>query len=86
MALKEIIFKITIASRIDIPLTTNEMRDNPIHEIYMAEYFEKLISIMYNPALGFDEEDFINLMKRKFMLLYKTNNVEKLERTIKLNN
>ena len=84
MALKEIIFKITIASRLDIPLTTTQIREYPTHEMYIAEYQEKLLSIMYNPADGFNEENFISSMKLKFQLLYKTENVEKLERTIKL--
>ena len=77
--MKELFFKVLIAEKINVPLSTNEMRTYPTFKMYLAEYHEKLINVMYKPAYGFKESDFIKLMTRKLCLKYKTTNVEYLE-------
>lgn len=84
MAMKELYFKVTIANKKNLPLSTKEIRDNPTFHMYMAEYDEKLINVMYTPAPGFDEFRFIRLMKAKLKNMYGTSIVEHLEQIKKL--
>jgi len=78
--MNELFFKVTIAHKIDLPLSLTEIRDNPTHEMYMADYEEKIINVMYTPAKGFDVDRFIQLMKRKLKKKFDTSLVEYLEK------
>ena len=78
--MKELYFKVLIAEKIDIPLSTAEMAQNPTFEMYWVQYHEKLINIMYHPANGLNEKKFIKLVTRKLILKFKTMNVEHLEK------
>ena len=84
MALNEIFFKVTIASRIDIPLSGDEFTRYPTHEMYIAEYEEKLINVMINPAPGFDVEEFVKFMTKRLMKIYDTPIVEHFEKVKRL--
>ena len=83
--MKELFFKVTIAESIEVPLSLAEMRQNPTHSMYVAQYHEKLINVMYTPANGFNEIQFIQLMKRKLKKEFGTANIEYLEIQPKLN-
>ena len=83
--MKELFFKVIIAESIDVPLLAKEMKCYPTHSMYLAQYHEKLINVMYNPANGFDKEKFIKLIKRKLELKYKTTNIELVEHQKKIN-
>ena len=63
--MKELYFKVLIAEKIDLPLSTAEIRQNPTFEMYLAQYHEKLINVMYKPANGFNENQFVQLITRK---------------------
>lgn len=76
----EYFFKVTIAEKINIPLSITEMRDNPTFEMYLAEYHEKLINVMVRPCNNFNEKKFLKLMSRKLKLKYLTDKVEYLEK------
>ena len=84
--MKELFFKVIIAESINVPLSAKEMKRYPTYSMYLAEYHEKLINVMYNPANGFDKEKFIKLIKRKLSLKYKTTNIELVEPQYKLTN
>ena len=84
MALKELFFKVIIAEKIDIPLSTAEMRLNPTFEMYLAQYHEKLVNVMYKPASDLDESVFVKLITRKLKLKFQTDKVELLEQQKKL--
>ena len=77
---QELFFKITIAHRIDLPLSLTELRAHPTHKMYLAEYEEKIFNVMYMPANGFNKESFIELMKKKLKKQYNTAMVEHLEK------
>ena len=82
--MKELFFKVIIAESIDVPLSAKDMRLFPTHSMYLAQYHEKLINVMYNPANGFEKDKFVKLIKRKLELKYKTRNIELVEPQYKL--
>ena len=83
--MKEIFFKVTIASIMNLPLSTKDIRKFPSHEMYIAEYDEKLINVMYKPAKGFSVEGFKKLMISKLQSIYNTPLVEILEKQNAIN-
>lgn len=80
--MKELYFKITIITKKDIPFTIDQIRDNPTFEVYQAEYTERLITVMYKPAMGFFLLSFIKDVKKVLRKQYNAIKVERLE-TIK---
>ena len=78
--MKELYFKVVIAHKRDLPLTLDEMRRFPTHEMYIAEYEEKLISVMFKPYSKLNVNKFIHLMIRKLRKKYNTTLVEYVER------
>jgi hypothetical protein len=82
--MKELFFKVIIAESIDVPLSAKEMRLYPTYSMYLAQYHEKLINVMYNPANGFDKDKFVKMIIRKLALKYKTTDIELVEHQKKL--
>lgn len=78
--MKEFIFKVTIAEKIDLPLTASEMRSYPSFEMYMAEYHERLFNVMVKPTIDFKDTDFIEFMIKKLKAKHRTDKVEYLKR------
>jgi hypothetical protein len=84
MAMKELYFKLSIISKMDIPFSLDQIRQNPTFEMYQAEYEEKLITVMYKPANGFNLDLFIKDCKKVLKRQYYAFKVEQLEQIKKL--
>lgn len=82
--MKELFFKVVYAEEFKNFLTLTETRQNPTFSLFIADYKEKLINVMYKPAEGFDEKQFIQLIRRKLKRKFHPAKVEHLENQNKL--
>lgn len=83
--MKELFFKVIIANKASIPMTTQEMRGYPTHKMFLIDYEEKLINVSYAPADGFNEEMFLRFINRKLHIIYPSAKIELVEPQYKLN-
>lgn len=80
--MNELYFKISIITKTDIPFTLEESRRNPTFSTYQAEFSERIITIIYKPAKGFNLNSFVDDCKNALTNQYQAYKVEQLE-TIK---
>ena len=80
--MKEITLKIVTKKTIDFPMTKDEMIQFPLYDSDQMVFEERLLAIKYKPAktLGFDENGFIELVKKIYKRELDAHSVEVVER------
>lgn len=80
--MKEIILKVVTRKAIDFDLTREQMIQFPTHDCGQWIYEEKILIVQYKPVktLGFNEEAFIELVKKIYKRDLKAHSVEFVER------
>lgn len=78
--MKELILKIVTKKMIDLSLSRDQMVKFPTHYCRQIIYDEKMLTIEYKPAKGFDEEGFKALILKKYKGTLNAHSFEFVER------
>ena len=78
----EIILKVVTRKEIDLNLNKKEMIAFPVYECRQWIFEEKIIIVQYRPVntLGFNEKEFIDLVKKQYKKDLNAHSVEVVER------